>query len=183
MTAKTKTGKQMEKTGKPLNEALQDIKKLVWPDLGIDDVIRFMKFSPAWRPQLERVEIETELTDEQRAEVVSMLDDFYKELLGREDFNAERDRDPIVKISGSQSQSAGGGMILRGSKDLIDKFMQVGANLKLDKVSKRSGDDEVSVGGSDEQQKKAFTLFSMMSADEAAAKELADLSVKAVSLM
>lgn len=50
MTAKTQTGKQMEKTGKPLNEALQDIKKLVWPNLGIEDVIRFMKFSPAWRP-------------------------------------------------------------------------------------------------------------------------------------
>lgn len=74
-------------------------------------------------------------------------------------------------------------MTLRGSKDLLDKFMQVGANLKLDKVSKRSGDGEVSVGGSDEQQKKAFTLFSMMSADEAAAKELADLSVKAIGLM
>ena len=50
MTAKTHTGKQMEKTGKPLNEALQDIKKLVWPNLSIEDVIRFMKFSPAWRP-------------------------------------------------------------------------------------------------------------------------------------
>ena len=88
----------MEKTGKPLNEALQDIKKLVWPDLGIENVIRFMKFSPAWRPQLERTEIEIELTDEQYAEVVSILDDFYKELLDREDFNAERDRDPIVKV-------------------------------------------------------------------------------------
>ena len=98
MTAKTKTGKQMEKTGKPLNEALQDIKKLVWPDLGIENVIRFMKFSPAWRPQLERTEIEIELTDEQYAEVVSLLDDFYKELLDREVFNAERDRDPIVKV-------------------------------------------------------------------------------------
>ena len=98
MTAKTQTGKQMEKTGKPLNEALQDIKKLVWPNLGIEDVIRFMKFSPAWRPQLERAEIETELTDEQRAETVAMLDAFYKELLDREDFNAERDRDPIVKV-------------------------------------------------------------------------------------
>ena len=98
MTAKIKTGKQMEKTGKPLNEALQDIKKLVWPDLGIENVIRFMKFSPAWRPQLERTEIEIELTDEQYAEVVSLLDDFYKELLDREDFNAERDRDPIVKV-------------------------------------------------------------------------------------
>ena len=98
MTAKIKTGKQMEKTGKPLNEALQDIKKLVWPDLGIENVIRFMKFSPAWRPQLERTEIEIELTDEQYAEVVSLLDDFYKELLNREDFNAERDRDPIVKV-------------------------------------------------------------------------------------
>lgn len=74
-------------------------------------------------------------------------------------------------------------MTLRGSKDLLDKFMQVGANLKLDKVSKRSDDGEVSVGGSDEQQKKAFTLFSMMSADEAAAKELADLSAKAIGLM
>ena len=50
MTAKTQTGKQMEKTGKSLNEALQDIKKLVWPNLSIEDVIRFMKFSPAWRP-------------------------------------------------------------------------------------------------------------------------------------
>ena len=98
MTAKTQTGKQMEKTGKPLNEALQDIKKLVWPNLGIEDVIRFMKFSPAWRQQLERTEIETELTDEQRAETVAMLDAFYKELLDREDFNAERDRDPIVKV-------------------------------------------------------------------------------------
>ena len=98
MTAKTQTGKQMEKTGKPLNEALQDIKKLVWPNLSIEDVIRFMKFSPAWRPQLERTEIETELTDEQRAETVAMLDAFYKELLDREDFNAERDRDPIVKV-------------------------------------------------------------------------------------
>ena len=98
MTAKTQTGKQMEKTGKPLNEALQDIKKLVWPNLGIEDVIRFMKLSPAWRPQLERTEIETELTDEQRAETVAMLDAFYKELLDREDFNAERDRDPIVKV-------------------------------------------------------------------------------------
>lgn len=98
MTAKTQTGKQMEKTGKPLNEALQDIKKLVWPNLGIEDVIRFMKFSPAWRPQLERTEIETELTGEQRAETVAMLDAFYKELLDREDFNAERDRDPIVKV-------------------------------------------------------------------------------------
>lgn len=98
MTAKTQTGKQMEKTGKPLNEALQDIKKLVWPNLGIEDVIRFMKFSPAWRPQLERTEIETELTDEQRAETVAMLDAFYKELLDREDFNVERDRDPIVKV-------------------------------------------------------------------------------------
>ena len=98
MTAKTQTGKQMEKTGKPLNEALQDIKKLVWPNLGVEDVIRFMKFSPAWRPQLERTEIETELTDEQRAETVAMLDAFYKELLDREDFNAERDRDPIVKV-------------------------------------------------------------------------------------
>ena len=98
MTAKTQTGKQMEKTGKPLNEALQDIKKLVWPNLGIEDVIRFMKFSPAWRPQLERTEIETELTDEQRAETVAMLDAFYKQLLDREDFNAERDRDPIVKV-------------------------------------------------------------------------------------
>ena len=103
MTAKTKTGKQMEKTGKPLNEALQDIKKLVWPDLGIENVIRFMKFSAAWRPQLERTEIETELTDEQRAEVVSMLDNFYKELLGREDFNAERDRDPIVSIKAAKT--------------------------------------------------------------------------------
>ena len=98
MTAKTQIGKQMEKTGKPLNEALQDIKKLVWPNLSVEDVIRFMKFSPAWRPQLERTEIEAELTDEQRAETVAMLDVFYKELLGREDFNAERDRDPIVKI-------------------------------------------------------------------------------------
>lgn len=98
MTAKTQTGKQMEKTGKPLNEALQDIKKLVWPNLSIEDVIRFMKFSPTWRPQLERTEIETELTDEQRAETVAMLDAFYKELLDREDFNAERDRDPIVKV-------------------------------------------------------------------------------------
>ena len=98
MTAKTQTGKQMEKTGKPLNEALQDIKNLVWPNLSIEDVIRFMKFSPAWRPQLERTEIETELTDEQRAETVAMLDAFYKELLDREDFNAERDRDPIVKV-------------------------------------------------------------------------------------
>lgn len=88
----------MEKTGKLLNEALQDIKKLVWPNLGIEDVIRFMKFSPAWRPQLERTEIETELTDEQHAETVAMLDAFYKELLNREDFNAERDRDPIVKV-------------------------------------------------------------------------------------
>ena len=50
MTAKTYTGKQMEKTGKPLNEALQDIKKLVWPNLSIENVIRFMKFSPTWRP-------------------------------------------------------------------------------------------------------------------------------------
>lgn len=183
MTAKTQIGKQMEKNGKPLNEALQDIKKLVWPNLGVEDVIRFMKFSPAWRPQLERAEIETELTDEQRAETVAMLDAFYKELLGREDFNAERDRDPIVKISGAQSQSAGSGMTLRGSKDLLDKFMQVGANLKLDKVSKRLGDGEISVGGSDEQQKKAFALFSLMSADEAAAKELAGLSAKAVGLM
>lgn len=41
-------------------------------------------------------------------------------------------------------------MTLRGSKDLLDKFMQVGANLKLDKVSKRSSDDEISIGGSDE---------------------------------
>lgn len=61
--------------------------------------------------------------------------------------------------------------------------MQVGANLKLDKVSKRSSDSEVSVGGSDEQQKKAFTLFSLMSANEAAAKELFELSVKAIGLM
>lgn len=74
-------------------------------------------------------------------------------------------------------------MTLRGSKDLLDKFMQVGANLKLDKVSKRSGDGEISIGGSDEQQKKAFALFSLMSADEAAAKELADLSTKAIGLM
>lgn len=74
-------------------------------------------------------------------------------------------------------------MILRGSKDLLDKFMQVGANLKLDKISKRLGDGEISVSGSDEQQKKAFALFSMMSADEAAAKELADLSANAVDLM
>ena len=50
MIAKTQTGKQMEKTGKPLNAALQDIKKPVWPNLGVEDVIRFMKFSPAWRP-------------------------------------------------------------------------------------------------------------------------------------
>ena len=61
--------------------------------------------------------------------------------------------------------------------------MQVGANLKLDKVSKRSGDSEVLVGGSDEQQKKAFTLFSTMKSDENAAKELADLSAKAIELM
>ena len=74
-------------------------------------------------------------------------------------------------------------MTLRGSKDLIDKFMQVGANLKLDKVSKLSGDGEVSVGGSDEQQKKAFTLFSTMRSDENAAQELADLSAKAIRLM
>lgn len=74
-------------------------------------------------------------------------------------------------------------MTLRGSKDLLDKFMQVGANLKLDKVSKWSGDGEISIGGSDEQQKKAFALFSLMSADEAAAKELADLSAKAIGLM
>lgn len=39
-----------------------------------------------------------ELTDDQRAETVAMLDAFYKELLAREDFNAERDRDPIVKV-------------------------------------------------------------------------------------
>ena len=39
-----------------------------------------------------------ELTDDQRAETVAMLDTFYKELLDSEDFNAERDRDPIVKI-------------------------------------------------------------------------------------
>lgn len=71
-------------------------------------------------------------------------------------------------------------MTLHGSKDLLDKFMQVGANLKLDKVSKRSGDGEISVGGSDEQQKKAFTLFSLMSADESVAKELVELSVKAI---
>ena len=74
-------------------------------------------------------------------------------------------------------------MTLRGNKDLLDKFMQVGANLKLDKVSKRLGDGEISIGGSDEQQKKAFTLFSMMSSDENAAKELADLSAKAIELM
>ena len=104
MTAKTKTGKQMEKTGKPLNEAIQDIKKLVWPNLSIEDVIRFMKFSPAWRPQLERTEIEMELTDDQHAETVATLDGFYKELLGREDFNAERDRDPIVSIKAAKTQ-------------------------------------------------------------------------------
>ena len=98
MTAKTQIGKQMEKTRKPLNEALQDIKKLVWPNLSIEDAIRFMKFSPTWRPQLELTEIETELTDKQRTETVAMLDIFYKELLGREDFNAKRDRDPIVKV-------------------------------------------------------------------------------------
>ena len=50
MTAKTHTGKQMKKTRKQLNEALQDIKKLVWPNLSIENVIRFMKFSPTWRP-------------------------------------------------------------------------------------------------------------------------------------
>ena len=82
-----------------------------------------------------------------------------------------------------QSQSAGHEMTLRGSKDLLDKFMQVGANLKLDKVSKRSGDSEVLVGGSDEQQKKAFRLFSTMKSDENAAQELADLSAKAIGLM
>ena len=98
MTAKTQIGKQMEKTRKPLNEALQDIKKLVWPNLSIEDAIRFMKFSPTWRPQLEFTEIEIELTDKQRTETVAMLDIFYKELLGREDFNAKRDRDPIVKV-------------------------------------------------------------------------------------
>ena len=35
MTAKHRLEKQMENTGKPLNEALQDIKKLVWPNLGV----------------------------------------------------------------------------------------------------------------------------------------------------
>lgn len=39
-----------------------------------------------------------ELTDDQRVETVATLDGFYKELLDREDFNAERDRDPIVKV-------------------------------------------------------------------------------------
>ena len=39
-----------------------------------------------------------ELTDDQRVETVKRCDGFYKELLGREDFNAERDRDPIVKV-------------------------------------------------------------------------------------
>lgn len=50
-------------------------------------------------------------------------------------------------------------------------------------MSKRSGDGEVLVGGSDEQQKKAFTLFSTMKSDENAAQELADLSAKAIGLM
>ena len=43
-----------------------------------------------------------ELTDEQHAKVVSILDNFYKELLGSEDFNAERDRDPIVSIKAAK---------------------------------------------------------------------------------
>lgn len=54
--------------------------------------------------------------------------------------------------------------------------MLAAANLKLDKVAKRAGDDRVVVGGSAEQQKKAFTLFSAMKADDAAAEELASLS-------
>ena len=45
-----------------------------------------------------------ELTDDQRAETVATLDGFYKELLGREDFNAERDRDPIVSIKAAKTQ-------------------------------------------------------------------------------
>ena len=44
-----------------------------------------------------------ELTDDQRTETVATLDGFYKELLNREDFNAERDRDPIVSIKAAKT--------------------------------------------------------------------------------
>jgi len=141
-----------------------------------------MKFSPTWGPQLERVEISVDLTDEQRQLVITSLNDFYKKTLGITDFNADKDREPIVKISGLQ-QSSSAEITLRGDKDLIDKFIRVGTNLKFDKVSKRLGDGEISIGGSEEQQKKAFALFSLMGADKNAADELANLSAKAVELM
>jgi hypothetical protein len=55
---------EMKKSIKILNESIQDIKKLVWPNLSMHDVVRFMKFSPSWKPSLENIEIETELSSE-----------------------------------------------------------------------------------------------------------------------
>lgn len=60
----TKNRQQVKNVIRRLDEALQDIKKLIWPALGAADVIRFARFSPTWRPQVERAEVEVELTDE-----------------------------------------------------------------------------------------------------------------------
>lgn len=171
----------MKNLKKQLDESLHELKKIVWPHLNAADVIKFMKFSPTWSAQMERAEIEVELTGEQHSALIQRLDAAYKSILNLPDFDPARDREPIVKVQAAQQGD--GEITFNGDKKLIDQFITVGANFKLDKTAKRIADDRVVVGGSEEHQKKAFTLFRAMAADDGAAQEMADLSAKVVRLI
>jgi hypothetical protein len=63
---------------KLLTEAISDIKKLVWPNLNPLDVIRIMRFSSSWKPDLELAEIEVELSDQEYNNIIAALDKFYE---------------------------------------------------------------------------------------------------------
>jgi hypothetical protein len=135
---------EMKKSIKNLNESIQDIKKLVWPNLSMHDVVRFMKFSPSWKPSLENIEIETELSSELYEALISELDSLYNE-------NQISNRKQYIDINPINSSSNNNNIKLTGEKKLIDGLKIVAANIKLDKILQKVSDEEILVNGTKEQ--------------------------------
>ena len=94
---------------KLLTEAISDIKKLVWPNLNPLDVIRIMRFSSSWKPDLELAEIEVELSDQEYNNIIAALDKFYEKKLQSNN---------LFKIQKPQNNTSSNFLIFKGNKDL-----------------------------------------------------------------
>ena len=100
----------MKKVLKPLNEAINDVKKLVWPTLSTLDVIKIMRYSPNWNPSLEQAEAEVQLTPLEYLNVTTALEkcddifdvEFVKKLYKIKPANNEQILDTILVFSGDK---------------------------------------------------------------------------------